>query len=135
LVHDQIKVADFGLVKDLQGVAASMTGGVTPVYAAPETFDGMVTRFCDQYSLAIVYQELLTGQRPFTGANIHQLVMQHVQGRPNLSSLSPEDQAVIARSLSKNPDDRFPSCAEMVRCRRAAGCKPGATPNGSPADH
>ena len=40
---------------------ASVTGGVTPVYAAPETFDGWVSRFCDQYSLAIVYQELLTG--------------------------------------------------------------------------
>src|SRR5436305_7159445 len=34
LVHNHIKVADFGLVKDFQGVAASMTGGVTPVYAA-----------------------------------------------------------------------------------------------------
>src|SRR5262249_62074484 len=110
-------------VKDCQGVAASMTGGATPVYAAPETFDVMVTRFCDQYSLAIVYQELLTGQRPFTGANIHQLVMQHVQGRPNLSSLPAEDQPVVARSLSKNPDDRFPTCAELVRSLRAAGGK------------
>jgi len=39
-----------------------VTGGVTPVYAAPETFEGKVSRFSDQYSLAIVYQELLTGQ-------------------------------------------------------------------------
>src|SRR5262245_23336678 len=132
LVHNHVKVADFGLVKNFQGVAASMTGGVTPVYAAPETFDGMVTRFCDQYSLAIVYQELLTGQRPFTGANIHQLVMQHVQGRPNLSSLSPEDQPVIARALSKNPDDRFPSCAELVRSLRGGAGKSPAAP-GVPA--
>src|SRR5436189_1130242 len=54
LVYNHIKVADFGLVKDFQGVVASMTGGVTPVYASPETFDGLVTRYCDQYSLAIV---------------------------------------------------------------------------------
>src|SRR5436305_7911939 len=67
LVHQHVKVADFGLVKDLEGMQASVTGGVTPVYAAPETFDGKVSRFSDQYSLAIVYQELLTGQRPFLG--------------------------------------------------------------------
>src|SRR5207249_2609189 len=91
LVHNHVKVADFGLVKDLEGMAASVTGGVTPVYAAPETFDGWVSRFCDQYSLAIVYQELLTGQRPFNGANVRQLIMQHLQASPNLSSLPPTD--------------------------------------------
>ena len=80
LVHNHVKVADFGLVKDLEGMAASVTGGVTPVYAAPETFDGWVSRFSDQYSLAIVYQELLTGLRPFPGNNIRQLVLQHLQG-------------------------------------------------------
>src|SRR5437763_711516 len=92
LVTNHIKVADFGLVKDLEGMAASVTGGVTPVYAAPETFDGWVSRFCDQYSLAIVYQELLTGQRPFNGTSVRQLIMQHVQGKPKLASLPPEDQ-------------------------------------------
>src|SRR3954453_17863376 len=39
LIYNHVKVADFGLVKDLEGMAgASITGGVTPVYAAPETF-------------------------------------------------------------------------------------------------
>src|SRR5262245_6400869 len=60
LVSNHIKVADFGLVKDLEGSHASVTGGITPVYAAPETFDGRVSRYSDQYSLGIVYQELLT---------------------------------------------------------------------------
>ena len=40
LVHNHVKVADFGLVKDMDGSHASVTGGITPVYAAPETFDG-----------------------------------------------------------------------------------------------
>jgi hypothetical protein len=119
LVHNHIKVADFGLVKDLQDrMAATITGGVTPVYAAPETFDGWVSRYCDQYSLGIVYQELLTGQRPFSATNVHQLVMQHVQGKPNLESLPPEDREIIARALAKNPDDRFPSCMDLVRALR-----------------
>src|SRR5438128_6136087 len=87
LVHNHVKVADFGLVKDLEGMAATVTGGVTPVYAAPETFDGWISRFSDQYSLAIVYQELLTGQRPFNGTTMRQLVLQHLQAAPDLSAI------------------------------------------------
>jgi serine/threonine protein kinase len=118
LVYQHVKVADFGLVKDLEGMRASVTGGVTPVYAAPETFDGWVSRFSDQYSLGIVYQELLTGQRPFPGTNVRQLVLQHLQGTPNLVSLPSHDQPVIARALAKKPDDRHPSCQDLIRALR-----------------
>src|SRR5258707_7109887 len=70
LVSDRVKVADFGLVKHLERSGASgILGGVTPLYAAPETFTGTVAQTSDQYSLAIVYQELLTSQRPFSGKN------------------------------------------------------------------
>ena len=121
LVHNHIKVADFGLVKDLEGMAASVTGGVTPVYAAPETFDSWVSRFSDQYSLAIVYQEMVSGQRPFSGANVRQLVLQHLQGTPDLASLAPAERPAIARALAKNPDERYPTCLELVRDLRVAG--------------
>src|SRR5205823_9016647 len=114
LVHNHVKVADFGLVKDLEGMLASVTGGVTPVYAAPETFEGKVSRFSDQYSLAIVYQELLTGHRPYSGTTLRQLVMQHCQGTPDLSSLPPHDRAAVGRSLAKNPDERYPTCHELI---------------------
>jgi serine/threonine protein kinase len=120
LVYQHVKVADFGLVKDLEGMAATVTGGVTPVYASPETFDGWISRFSDQYSLAIVYQELLTGQRPFTGSTMRQLVLQHLQGAPDLSSLPVADRPAIARALSKNPDDRFPCCLDFVKAVREA---------------
>jgi eukaryotic-like serine/threonine-protein kinase len=40
LLSDRIKVADFGLVKDLQSATQSMLAGMTPTYAAPEMFDG-----------------------------------------------------------------------------------------------
>src|SRR5438270_10722318 len=121
LVHQHIKVADFGLVKDLEGMQASVTGGVTPVYAAPETFDGWVSRFSDQYSLAIVYQELLTGQRPFVSGNVRQLILQHLQAPPNVTPLPPADQPVVARALAKIPDDRFPKCRDFVDALRHAG--------------
>jgi serine/threonine protein kinase len=131
LVHNHVKVADFGLVKDLEGVLASVTGGVTPVYAAPETFDGKVSRFSDQYSLAIVYQELLTGHRPFSGTTVRQLVLQHLQARPDLSSLPPHDRPVIARALAKGPDERYPLCLEFIReLRHGAGETPAVAAEG-----
>src|SRR5262249_43587318 len=130
LVFNHVKVADFGLVKDLGNMAAAtVTGGVTPVYAAPETFDGWLSRFSDQYSLAIVYQELLTGQRPFAGSTMRRLVLQHLQGEPDLSPLPASDRPVVQRTLSKNPDNRFPSCLEFVHALEAAGIpRPGAVP-------
>jgi serine/threonine protein kinase len=120
LTHNHVKVADFGLVKDLEGVVASVTGGVTPVYAAPETFDGYVSRFCDQYSLAIVYQELLTGQRPFTGTNVRQLILQHLQASPKLEALPPSDREIIGKALAKNPEERHKCCRDMIRLLREA---------------
>jgi serine/threonine protein kinase len=118
LVHNHVKIADFGLVKDLQGMTASVTGGVTPVYAAPETFEGKVSRFCDEYSLAIVFQELLTGHRPFTGTSASQLLKQHLEEPPDLSPLPPADQAVLRRALAKKPDDRYPSCSHLIQLLR-----------------
>nr|MCU0704837.1 protein kinase [Fimbriiglobus sp.] len=115
LLYNHIKVADFGLAKAFEGAVASVTGGVTPVYAAPETFQGEVTRFSDQYSLAIVYQELLTGVRPFNGANTKQLLLQHLREPPDLSALPEYDRALVGRALEKDPNRRWPSCRELVQ--------------------
>jgi len=118
LLYNHVKVADFGQVKDLEGLVASVTGGITPVYAAPETFDGFVSRFCDQYSLACVYQELLTGQRPFDGNSMQQLLMQHLQAPPNLLPSPANERSALAKALSKKPDDRFPNVSSMVQAIR-----------------
>ena len=132
LVHNHIKVADFGLAKDFEGMRATVTGGVTPVYAAPETFEGSLSRYCDQYSLAIVYQELLTGQRPFNGTSTRQLLMQHLSGAPDLEPLPPGDREAIRRALSKRPDERFPCCADLVRALRYASTPFGPAPAAPP---
>jgi serine/threonine protein kinase len=118
LLYNHVKVGDFGLVKDLEGMFAHITSGVTAVYAAPETFDGIVSRFCDQYNLAIVFQELLTGIRPYDGTSGRQLMLQHVTGVPNLEPLTATDQAVVGRALSKKPEERYPSCLDFVRALR-----------------
>src|SRR5262245_6547841 len=116
LVSDRVKVADFGLVKHLERASGSgLLGGVTPLYAAPETFSGAISGRSDQYSLAVVYQELLTGQRPFGGKNARQLCQQHLNEEPDLRSLPEGDRAVVARALSKDPARRFPNCLAFVR--------------------
>src|SRR5262249_10693911 len=120
LVHQHVKVADFGLVKDLEGSHASVTGGITPVYAAPETFDGKVSRSSDQYSLAIVLQALLTGHGPYTGTTARQLTMQHTSAHPTPTALPATDHPIMRRALSKRRGDRFASCGELIGQPRAA---------------
>lgn len=121
LVHNHVKVADFGLVRDLEGMQGTPGSGISPVYAAPETFQGSISRQSDQYSLAIVYQELLTGKRPFDGNNARQLLMQHVQAPPDLTALPTNDQSAVRRALAKEPAERFPSCSAFVNALQGVG--------------
>jgi serine/threonine protein kinase len=114
LISDRVKVADFGLVKRLERQSGIM-GSVTPLYAPPETFAGHISAHSDQYSLAIVYQELLTGQRPFDGKTVRQLVLQHTNDQPELRLLPEAERPVVARALAKNPADRFPNCLAFIR--------------------
>jgi serine/threonine protein kinase len=122
VVSGHVKVADFGLVNSLSAggpEARVNTGAVTPLYAAPELFQGKLSRHCDQYSLAIVYQELLTGTLPFGGRNTRQLLLAHTTGEPDLAPLPEADRALVARALAKNPDHRFPACLDFVRALQA----------------
>ena len=104
LISDRVKVADFGLVSCIErNSAAGMMAGITPVYTSPETFQNKISKQSDQYSLAIVYTELLSGKRPFNGKNIRQLALQHMTQPPDLSCLPETDRAAVDRALSKNP--------------------------------
>jgi eukaryotic-like serine/threonine-protein kinase len=114
LIGHRVKVADFGLVKDMQDTAVSLMGGLTPHYAAPELFSGNPSLKSDQYSLAIVYEELLTSVLPFSGRSTAQLATQHMHGRPRLGPLPPSDRQIVARGLMKVPEERFPNCRALV---------------------
>ncbi|MEM9643552.1 MAG: protein kinase [Planctomycetota bacterium] len=118
LVGGHVKVGDFGLLKDLREADCSVVGGLTPIYAPPEVFDGRPTLQSDQYSMAVMYQELLTGTRPFSGRTIAQLATQHVHSAPNLEPLPPGDRPVVAKALEKNPERRFGNCIEFVDALR-----------------
>lgn len=115
VVGNHAKVADFGLVKSIQDVTASMMAGLTPLYASPEVFNDQPSRQSDQYSLAIVYQEMLTGTLPFPGRNLAQLTAQHLNSPPRLNTLPPRDRDILSKALAKKPNERYRSCAEMVK--------------------
>jgi serine/threonine protein kinase len=122
LLGRHVKVADFGLVKEVVGrTLQSMIGGMTPTYAAPEIFDNRPSPWTDQYSLAIVYQEMLTGVLPFPGQTAAQLVAQHTQGKPRVNALPEKDRAVVLKALAKIPAERFASCGEFVNAISFAG--------------
>jgi tRNA A-37 threonylcarbamoyl transferase component Bud32/tetratricopeptide (TPR) repeat protein len=139
LVHRDIKpgnvllsggvavVADFGIARALAPTPSSLdltaegTGLGTPPYMSPEQALGSsdVTAFADQYSLACVLFEMLTGRPPYGGASFQALVVQHVTAAPpDASTLHPEipvtASAAITRALAKNPADRFPSVDAFV---------------------
>ncbi len=115
IVGNHAKVADFGLVKSIQDVTASMMAGLTPLYASPEVFNDQPSRQSDQYSLAIVYQEMLTGTLPFPGRNLAQLTAQHLNSPPRLNMLPPRDRDILSKALAKKPQERYRSCAEMIQ--------------------
>lgn len=121
LVAGHVKVGDYGLVArlDPDGVQAK-NRGLTPKYVSPEALRGEPSTHSDQYSLALVYHELLTGVFPYTGRTPQQLMLQHVSARPDLSKLPPVDQPIVARALAKEPNERFGSCLEFIQALMAA---------------
>jgi serine/threonine protein kinase len=129
LVGGHVKVADFGLVNRLpqrkksDDSSGSSQGarGITPRYVAPEILRHRISRRSDQYSLAIVYQELLTGELPFKGRTGRQLFMQHMQAAPDLAGLPDADRGPVARALAKDPEERFASCEDLVRALGRSG--------------
>ncbi|WP_030802920.1 protein kinase domain-containing protein [Streptomyces sp. NRRL S-337] len=135
-----VKVMDFGIARAMQSGVTSMTqtGMVvgTPQYLSPEQALGRgVDARSDLYSVGIMLFELLTGQLPFDADSPLAIAYAHVQEEPPVPSsinrsLPPAVDALVARALKKNPNERFPT-AEAMRdeCLRIAGSgQSGATP-------
>lgn len=122
MLAGHMKVADFGLAKSIGAqMEVSLVGGMTPAYAAPEVFRGHPGPQSDQYSLAIVYQELLAGALPFAAQTAAELTLQHLNHEPQLGTLSEQDRFAISRALAKDPQHRFENCRAFVRALAAQG--------------
>lgn len=125
VVGGRVKVADFGIARVIHGAATGHTGRLSLAYAAPEFFSGQTSDRSDQYSLAVTYHHLLTGELPFAGTDLA-VMRGHIDDKPDLSALPAADRPIIAQALSKSPADRFASCSEMVaalQCAASAGAR------------
>ncbi|OIJ69544.1 protein kinase domain-containing protein [Streptomyces mangrovisoli] len=135
-----VKVMDFGIARAMQSGVTSMTqtGMVvgTPQYLSPEQALGRgVDARSDLYSVGIMLFQLVTGRLPFDADSPLAIAYAHVQEEPVAPSsvnrsLPPAVDALVARALKKNPNERFPT-AESMRdeCLRVAASFQAAPPS------
>jgi serine/threonine protein kinase len=118
-------LADFGIAKIANATtAASQNTRGTPSYMPPEQWSAQPVPASDQYALAIMAYQLLTGQLPFRG-NPMQTMQQHYTATPTPPSrlnprLSHALDAVVLRALAKKPEERFPSIISFAQAFRQA---------------
>ena len=119
-------LADFGIAHLLDAARMTTSYVGTPAYTSPEQIEGHeLTGACDQYALACVLFECLTGRLPFPDPTIPGLMRAHLaQPPPPASSFVPalgdSIDAVLARALAKRPADRHPSCGAFLAAASAA---------------
>jgi serine/threonine protein kinase len=115
LTGGHVRVADFGLAK-AQGTQRLMSGTFagTPLYMPPETWEDKTHVNGDQYSLAATFFELRTGRRLYEDTALPALMHSHLHVSPKLDPLGQDEQRVLLKALSKNPEDRYPDCQTFV---------------------
>ncbi|HEV2580873.1 MAG TPA: protein kinase, partial [Ktedonobacteraceae bacterium] len=118
-------LADFGIAKFTSASASmSQSSRGTPTYMAPEQWSGKPVPASDQYALAIMTYQLLTGSVPFQGRQ-EQVMYQHFNAQPQPPSarnphIPKEVDTVILRALSKKPEERFPAIAAFSSALKQA---------------
>ena len=119
LIHDQnddirklhVLLSDFPVTQD--GSFFSKTPDAFP-YMAPERWQGQALPASDQYALACIAYELLTGRPPFQGQSEYTMRFLHLNMRPQApvafsSTLPPAINHVLLQGMAKRPEDRFPT--------------------------
>jgi hypothetical protein len=136
LLGEGVKVGDFGLMRLLARAVDRHAGGMTPQYAAPEVFEGRISRWSDQYALAVTWCQLRGGRLPFAGPPAA-VAAGHLYAEPDLSALPEEERPVVARALSKDPRHRWPNCRAFIKaladCRATPAALGAAPPPAAPA--
>ena len=123
MIHEDgtAKITDFGVAKIVsqQMTQAGMIMG-TPSYMSPEQVQGgVISGRTDQFSLAVIAYEVLTGEKPFTAdylpTLLYKIVREDFEPPQRLNpTLSGDIEAVMRRALAKNSANRYETCAEFV---------------------
>jgi hypothetical protein len=115
-----IKVVDFGAAYLHNAAATQITNIGSPGYMSPEQLQGGTLGFhSDMFSLGVVLYELFTGERPFVGRNMAELFSMIALRDPlppsRMRAELPEGvDRFVMRMLQKQPDERYPSWAELA---------------------
>ncbi len=130
MIHEDgtVKITDFGVAKISASQLATQAGVVlgTPSYMSPEQALGKpVDGRSDQFSLAVIAYEMLTGERPFVAEELASLVYKIAhEGPAPLHTLNPKlgwpVEVVLRRAMEKGPAARYSSCTEFVSALEAA---------------
>ncbi|HUF83537.1 MAG TPA: protein kinase, partial [Acidimicrobiia bacterium] len=146
----QVKVTDFGIAKAAGDEDLTSTGAVigTARYLAPEQVNGdAVDGRADVYALGLILYEMLTGTLPFSGDSEIATAMARLTKVPDpVRKVRPEVppmlDAVVNRSLARDPDHRFPSARALHDALDPARdstpppvTPPPGVPVAGPADH
>ena len=121
-------LADFGVARHAESERLTRTGEFlgSVDYSAPELFGrGPIDGRADQYSLACVAYECLTGDVPFPRETSHAAMRAHLEDPAPLASrarptLPPGIDVALARAMAKRPEDRFETCGELASALRVA---------------
>lgn len=140
VMFDQRKSAylvDFGIAKLVQSTTQLTSDNTfvgTPAYMAPEQWKNekdRISQATDQYALAAMIYQLLSGTPPFEGDTPYSMMHGHLTQPPTPLFIRREGipqaiSAVVERGLAKLPEERFPSCGDFASAFNAAV-------NGTPA--
>ena len=116
------KITDFGIAKITASEQFTMTGSIvgTPHYMSPEQVQGQpVDGRSDQFSLAVIAFEMLTGEKPYTGEHLTTVVYKIVAEEPQAPhrinpSLTGPIETVLRKGLAKKADARYKNCQEFA---------------------
>ena len=139
-----VKILDFGISKAVDGLSKlTQTRAVmgTPYYMAPEQATGgcsVMDARADQFSLAAIAYELLTGHMAFEGDGMVNVLYRVVhEAPPTFASLGvaagPAVEAAVLRGLSKSANDRFGTVLEFSDALKRAGQLEATAPNSKAA--
>ena len=118
----QVKVTDFGLAFAHEEIRLTQGEGMigTVLYMSPEVIQGKeIHPGADLYSLGVVFYEMLTGEPPFIGEQVAQIISKVIHTEPvalhmRRPDIPPTLDSVIMRLLMKDPDQRFASAQEVL---------------------